>query len=176
MNVDGTIRAPGGPPGHRCRRRTAGGGGITVASRSLLHASRTVSVLTSLTVALSGLTALLVRSPAHAATTPLASIVLQGTVRDFEHLPLLHSSNYNPDFQNACCGDDHNITTSQLGADGAPSTPANVPTYDRIRGQRDGGRACRGEARVRLADVVPRRRAGRASQHPGQADERVRGC
>ncbi len=61
--------------------------------------------------------------------TGLASadtFVLTGTVRDFlaAGTPAGTYHGYagvgHPDFQNWCCGDDHSITTSTLGADGKP--------------------------------------------------------
>lgn len=55
-----------------------------------------------------------------AATAPPSTLTLHGTVRDFEHNPLVNAPNYNPDFENANGGDDHHITTSTLGMDGTP--------------------------------------------------------
>lgn len=53
---------------------------------------------------------------AHAVTT-----VLTGTVRDFLSQPgQLVGYTYNPDFENACCGDDKGIVKSTLGLDGKP--------------------------------------------------------
>ncbi len=65
-----------------------------------------------MTLRISMLTALAAIGLTHANT-----ITLTGTVRDFAGAPY---ANGHPDFENACCGDDHGVVTSTLGADGNP--------------------------------------------------------
>ncbi len=55
-------------------------------------------------------------------------LTLTGTLRDFK----VYSEGGHVDFENACCGDDHHIVTSTLGADGKPvyaDDPASWSTH-----------------------------------------------
>lgn len=45
-----------------------------------------------------------------------STLTLNGTLRDFK----IATEGGHPDFENACCGDDHGIVTGTLGADGKP--------------------------------------------------------
>ncbi len=50
-----------------------------------------------------------------------STITLTGTLRDFKSYDAaLNSTNYHPDFNTFCCGDDHKIVKNTLGIDGKP--------------------------------------------------------
>ncbi len=57
-----------------------------------------------------------------------SALTLNGTLRDFK----IYTEGGHVDFENACCGDDHNIVTSTLGPDGKPvyaNNPASWSTH-----------------------------------------------